>query len=115
MAVGENPSPVLAKACLNPDKLTPEDRLVLRSYFRAWLTVATRLRDVQRTGDFDFDWRVAARLIFEREIVPYDYGRHVLMESLDSMPDVAEVAAEVVADDPSCRDLIFPRETGHRI
>ena len=107
MAIGEDPAASLAKACTAPESLDARDRIVLRSYFRAWHSLAMRNRNVNDTGDFGVDWRIAVRLIFEREIAPYGHGRQVLREVSSTDAEVAEIATAVMEDTTlSCREWL---------
>lgn len=50
--MGENPSAVLAKACLSPDELSLQELEVLQAYFNAKFLVIRRMHVLRDQGDY---------------------------------------------------------------
>lgn len=76
--LGENFSDTLAKACFEPDALTPSELLQMDAYVRLQLNAASQLRQHSEIA-FDYDWRSAVTGPLERVLATpvgrahYDY------------------------------------------
>ena len=58
--LGENPSAVLSKDCLNQE-LTNEEQMVLHSYYQMLTNRAGRMRWINEAGFTEFNWKSNAR------------------------------------------------------
>ena len=64
----------LAKACLNPDELTTEDKIVLSQIFQIRLLSANRTRITEQVSELDLSSDTNLRAAF-RAMFNYQYGR----------------------------------------
>ena len=106
---GEEPSEVLAKACLNPDQLTDADLFRLNGIYTLRLYAVDRLISLTERGSFYEDdyWKAYAdshfALIFDTYI-----GRNFWVRIRETWPREALVGYgdELLAriGDPSCRE-----------
>ena len=54
--MGENPAPVIAKACITPKDLQPDEMVVLTAYFSSRVAQISRLRVLEAVAEFGVPW-----------------------------------------------------------
>lgn len=59
--MGENPAPVIAKACYESEKITPEERVVLTAYYSLKIAQISRLRVLELVAEFGVPWQTLAK------------------------------------------------------
>ena len=72
--VGENPAKALAKACMEPEKLTAEDIILLDRLYAARITQVQRVKALQEMAEFGMTWEDLATSLLPY-ILSNDYGR----------------------------------------
>ncbi|PCI77456.1 MAG: hypothetical protein COB20_08080 [SAR86 cluster bacterium] len=80
--IGESPELVLAKACLKPDELTTEDRIVLAQIFQSRLSAALMYRDIESVSGLGFDIENSFVPVFQT-MFNYEYGREFYQRMKD--------------------------------
>ena len=98
--MGENPAPIIAKSCFDPDALNAEEMVVLHAYYNSKIGQISRLRVLELVADFGVPWHAVAsqqlgevlstrpgRIWFERHLKAdhevYELGTKLLETGLD--------------------------------
>lgn len=107
--IGENPSQAIAKACMNPSELTPDELILLDRLYQARIAQIQRAKALQEMAEFGLTWETLAE-----DSLPYifnnEYGK-LWWDNIASAYLEEEIASlgnqirhsESVAD---CRDLV---------
>lgn len=99
--MGENPQAVLSKACLKPDELTTEDKIIMSQIFQNRLAAATMLRQTERIAGigrgYVYSFETAFLAMFN-----YEFGRQYFERMKDFAPgeeanDIIEIGERVLA------------------
>ena len=109
--LGETFGDVYAKACTDPSALTPGEIVKMRSHFDVNLAMMRRIRNIQRTGGFDYSWeQIASGYIaywLDSEIGREHYALKLANNDLEE--DIKALAEEYLSSHPNadkpCNDL----------
>ena len=96
LLVGENPASSMLRACLYPDQLTDEDRIVLINLYQAAAGLAYRAMALEQIGEFGSDWENGARFNYQA-IARTEFGRNWLAITQIPTLRLSEIRNEVVA------------------
>jgi len=80
--IGESPGLVLAKACLKPNELTTEDRIVLSQIFQSRLNAALMYRDIESVVGLGLDIANNFVPVFQT-MFNYEFGREFYQRMKD--------------------------------
>ena len=117
--MGENPTPILTKGCLQPGELTQSEMATVMTIVDYRYDAIMRMRALERVGDFGIDWQSTARRNLQ-----FILGTPIGMVDFQSFkndpnrwdPQIVEIAEELIAKNElfSCSDLYEQWERGLR-
>lgn len=95
--MGENPAPVIAKACLEPEALQPDEMLVLQAYYVSKVTQVTRLRVLELVADFGVPWQEVARQQI-RDVVDTSPGQRWFEQQIKGADDTLYAIGKAIQE-----------------
>ena len=97
MQAGDSPDLVTAKACLEPESMTPSDMITLEKIYLAQLLGVYRQRRVEQTAELGIDWKRRMERT-SREVAATYHGRRLLKSYRDrgNSGDFSEVIDQVL-------------------
>lgn len=101
--MGENPAPIIAKACLTPDDITPDERLVLLAFYGSKVAQISRLRVLEQVADFGVPWEYAANQHLVG-IVDNEPGRVWFKANLKVDPILYDMGLKIIEAGADCRE-----------
>ena len=106
--LGENAAPILAKAMVEPEALTLEERIVVHGHHAMVLDEITYLFHTWNSIFPITDWRIAPKNLIAVHLA-YPYGRFWWRQVRDGVPipEVRELVDEVLAARPDARIEFF--------
>jgi hypothetical protein len=106
--MGENPAPILSKACLRPDEITDEELFVLEGYFGTRWALADRSHRLEKVAEFGSPWQEIVRKTLQ-PIVRFEHGRRWLAKNgLSLNPELEELILNMLKENEntSCEDSL---------
>ena len=103
--MGENPAPTIAKACYEPETLTPDELVVLNAYYNSKVAQVSRLRVLEEVADFGVPWEEVARqqLI---EVMATKTGQLWFEAQVKQDPVMYEIGRELIELNVSCTGFL---------
>lgn len=101
--MGENPAPVIAKACLEPDKITPDEQVVLTAYYNLKIAHIERLRVLELVAEFGVPWPMLAREQLAR-VLETEAGRSWFEQRFRVDTELYAIGQTLLQTDTDCRD-----------
>lgn len=105
--MGENPAPIIAKSCHDPEALNAEEYIVLTAFYSSKIAQITRLRVLEAVADFGVPWQTVARqqLVGILETEP---GKAWFLRHFEVDPELYAIADEMIAAGISCDNPVLP-------
>ena len=99
--MGENPAPIIAKACTAPDELQPDELVVLHAFYNSKLAQISRLRVLELVADFGVPWEGVAHQHLV-DVVGTRPGRDWIDGHLMVDQELQALARDVIAAGADC-------------
>ena len=107
VVMGENPAPTIAKACLEPEALTPDEYIVLTAFYSGKIAQITRLRVLEVVAEFGVPWQTVARQqlagVLETEPGRVWFERHFEVD-----PELYQIGMQLIEDGVDCANPMLP-------
>lgn len=105
--MGENPAPVIAKACLDSENLAPEEMVVLTAYFSSRIAQISRLRVLEAVAQFGVPWQAVATQQLSG-ILDNKVGRTWFENNLQVDPELYAIGQKMIEDGVDCKSPLLP-------
>ncbi len=103
--MGENPAPIIAKSCYEPENLQPDELVVLNAYYSSKIAQVSRLRVLEQVGDFGVPWeQVAQQQLLE--VLASPTGRQWFERQVQQDKKLYEIGQQVLARDLNCVEFL---------
>ena len=100
--MGENPAPVIARSCVEPENLDASDLVVLSAYYQVETAMIDRLRILEVVAEFGVPWQQFARPILT-SIASTEPGRQWLESNYARDLEIKAILDEVSETSVDCR------------
>ncbi len=111
--MGENPAPIIAKSCFEPQNLQPDEFVVLNAYYNSKIAQISRLRVLEQVGDFGVPWeQVAQQQLIE--ILASPTGRQWFERQVKQDSTLYDIGKQLLTRDMECVEYLnglMPAET----
>lgn len=94
VTMGENPAPVIARACLEPENLDFTDLVVISAYYQAQTASIDRLRILEAVASFGVPWQQFATPILA-DIMATDSGKQWLQGAYGEDAEIQAIMEEL--------------------
>ena len=101
--MGENPAPILAKSCIDPDGLEPEEMVVLHAYFNSKIAQVSRLRVLEMVAEFGVPWQVVAQQQLNAVLVS-EPGKKWFEQYIKADPELYAIGSNILEQGIDCAD-----------
>lgn len=112
--MGENPAPTIAKACYDPEAITPEEHLVLVAFYSSKIGQISRLRVLEAVAEFGVPWETAAPQVLIG-VLDNEPGRVWFEQNLKYDPVLYEIGRKVIESGADCKQppiIELPEQLG---
>ena len=106
--MGDNPAPILSKACLRPEEVTDEELFVLEGYFASRWALANGTYRLEEAADFGYPWQEIVKKILD-PVAQMEHGRKWLVQHASFFnPILEDVVSEMLKrnKNTSCEDYL---------
>ncbi len=100
--MGENPAPMIARSCLEPEKLDANDMVVLSAYYQAQTAMVDRLRILEAVASFGVPWQQYAMPILS-SIAATEPGKQWLQSTYAGDGEIQMILDRINLSDVDCR------------
>lgn len=107
--MGENPAPVVAKACFEPEKVTPDEQVVLASYYSLKMAHIERIRVLELVAEFGVPWPILARQQLAG-VLNTELGRIWFERNFSFDAELYEIGQSLLEDMVDCKDVYLGEE-----
>lgn len=104
--MGENPAPILSKACSHSNEITDADLVVLDGFFSTRWALAVRSIRLEQAAEFDTPWRYVTTRVLE-PVLRLEHGRQWLHQKAPGeLPEFEDLVSKLLAEfeNTTCAD-----------
>lgn len=99
--MGENSAAVIAKSCMEPEKLEATEMVILDAYYNSKMAQVSRLRVLELVADYGVPWRsVAAQQIYS--VVATKPGQAWFERHLRADPELYAMGMKIIETGVDC-------------
>lgn len=105
--MGENSAAVIAKSCIAPESLTPEEMVILSAYYSGRVAQVSRLRVLEFVAEFGVPWQTLAVQQLSG-ILDTEPGRQWFNRNLQQDSELFAIGQKIIEGGEDCKNPLIP-------